>query len=232
MPVRTLIRGAARWRPVAWGALAALCAAACTPLQTGPTPTPPAAAAPAPSAPVPAAAPTPEATLQPQPDPTDQAARRLLGYHEQLRQMAPADVAADITRLGVEISPTDSTGSPDVTLALALALAHQHNPGDLARAAGLLEPITQATKPELQPWQPMARLLAGRIAEQRRLEDQLERQAAQRRDTQHTIQLLTEKLEALKAIERSMTTRPPGAPTPGAPPTASGTESPPAPKTP
>jgi transcription elongation GreA/GreB family factor len=105
-------------------------------------------------------------------------------------------------------------------------LAQQHNPGDLARAASLLESITQAIKPELRAWQPMANLLAAHIAEQRRLEDQLERQAAQRRDTQRAIQQLSEKLEALKAIERSMTSRAPGT-------AASGTEpTPPATKTP
>jgi hypothetical protein len=49
------------------------------------------------------------------------------------------------------------------------------------------------------------------MAEQRRLEDQLEKGAAQRRDQQRTLQQLNEKLEALKAIERSMTARPPGA---------------------
>jgi len=228
------MRAAAHRRRLVPAALGALCVTACAWLQPAPAPAPP-APEPAPQAPAPVPPPMPEPAAHPQPDPADpagEAARRLLDYHERLRQMAPSDVAADITRLGSDVSPTDPTLSPDAALALALALSQQHNPGDLARAAGLLEPITQATAPELQAWQPMARLLAGRIAEQRRLEDQLERQAAQRRDTQHTIQQLTEKLEALKAIERSMTSRPAGAPTAAAPPTPAGTEPPPASKTP
>ncbi len=135
-------------------------------------------------------------------------------------------MAAEIARLGAEVSPTDSTASPDAVLDLALALAQQHNPGDLARATSLLEPITQAIKPELQPWQPMANLLAETIAEQRRLEDQLERQAAQRRDTQRAIQQLSEKLEALKAIERSMTSRAPGTAAPGTEPAPPATKTP------
>jgi len=231
MRVSSFIRRAARWRQLALGGLGALGVAACSlpHATTEQAPVPPVATAPAPSAPAPVAAPVAEpaspANLDPA-DAADQAARRLLFYHERLRQMAPNDVAAEIARLGAEVSPTDSTASPDAVLDLALALALQHNPGDLARAANLLEPITQTVKPELQPWQPMANLLAEHIAEQRRLEDQLERQAAQRRDTQRAIQQLSEKLEALKAIERSMTSRPPGT-------AASGTEpAPPATKTP
>ena len=64
----------------------------------------------------------------------------------------------------------------------------------------------------------MARLLAARIAEQHRLDDQMERQTTQLREAQRTIQQLTEKLEALKAIERSMIKRPADAPAPPAVP--------------
>jgi hypothetical protein len=81
----------------------------------------------------------------------------------------------------------------------------------------------------------MARLLLARIAEQRRLEDAFNREAAQRRDQQRTLQQLNEKLEALKAIERSMTTRPgPGAGTvPVTPlPTPAAASAPAAPKAP
>jgi hypothetical protein len=121
--------------------------------------------------------------------------------------MSPGDLASEVARLGAALSPTDSAAPPDVVLDLSLALAQQHNPGDLARAAGLLEPLTLGPRPDLLPWQTLAQLLAGRIAEQRRLDDLVERQATQLRDTQHTIQQLTEKLEALKAIERSMIKR-------------------------
>jgi hypothetical protein len=142
--------------------------------------------------------------------PEDQIARRLLAYHEQVRLMAPADLAGEITRLNAALAAVEAASPPDILLDLSLALAQQHNPGDLARAAGLLDPLTQAATPELLPWQPLARLLAGRIAEQRRLDDQVERQSAQLRDTQRNMQQLTEKLEALKAIERSMIKHPAG----------------------
>ena len=89
---------------------------------------------------------------------------------------------------------------------------------------------TGDASPAPQPWRPLARLLLARIAEQRRLEEQLDKMTAQRRDTQRAIQQLTEKLEALKAIERSMTAHP--APPPALPGSAAGAESapPPAPK--
>jgi len=184
-------------------AVAVLCSA-CSVFESAPPPAPP----PAP-VPVTAVVPAPPPVLPP-PDPArpgDLVTRRLLAYHEQLRLMAPAELASEITRLGAELSPTDSASPPDVVLDLSLALAQQHNAGDLARAAGLLEPISQAARPDLLAWQPLARLIADRIAEQRRLDDIVDRQSSQLRDTQRTIQQLTEKLEALKAIERSMIKR-------------------------
>ena len=48
--------------------------------------------------------------------------------------------------------------------------------------------------------------------EQRRLEDSLERQSQQLREHQRRIDQLNERLEAMRAIERSLTTRPPAAP--------------------
>lgn len=107
-----------------------------------------------------------------------------------------------------------------VLLEQALVLAQSRNPADTARALAMLEPLARSPSPEQQPWAPLARLLIGRIGEQRRLEEQLERQAGQLRDSQKTVQQLNEKLEALKAIERSLTQRaapPPPAPPPSAP---------------
>jgi hypothetical protein len=219
------------------GALCALWVAACAPLH--PAPQPPAAsaepAAAKPAAPAPAPAPPPEPAKLPQADPVspaDLTARRLLAYHERLRQMSMAEVAAEVARLGALVS-SDPPASPDDVLALALALMQERGPGDLARAASLLDSITQGASPETQPWQPLARLLQVRVAEERRLEDELERQTSMRRDTQRAIQQLSEKLEALKAIERSMTAHPASTPQAGSG-SAPGAETtpPPAPKTP
>lgn len=179
---------------------------ACLPLQ---------APAPAPKlVPVEAPAPAPKVVVVPAPpappEPADLAARRLLAYHEQIRQMPPPELTNEINRLNAVVTATATAAPPDAVLELALALAQQHNGGDLARAVALLEPVTRSSSPELAPWQPLARLLLGRVLEQRRLEDALARETARNRDQQRTLQQLSEKLEALKAIERSMTTRPPG----------------------
>jgi hypothetical protein len=149
-----------------------------------------------------------------QPDPVDAAARRLLFYGEQLRQIAPGELGGEITRLQAALSTASPAGAPAATLELALALAQTRNPNDTARALSLLDPIAKAPTPEQQPWQGLARLLVMRIVEQRRLEEQLDRQAAQLRDAQRNVQQLNEKLEALKAIERSLNNRAVPAPTP------------------
>jgi hypothetical protein len=226
MRVSPVLRCAPAW-------LVTLLLAACV---TPPTDLPP--PAPAASAPVPAPAPAASAVviLVPAPvEPADQVSRQILGYHEQLRQMSAGDLGNEITRLNAIVSANSAAAPTGAVLELALALSQQHNGGDVARAAQLLESVVKAGAPELQPWQPMARLLLARIAEQRRLEDAFNREAAQRRDQQRTLQQLNEKLEALKAIERSMTTRPgPGAGTvPVTPlPTPAAASAPAAPKAP
>lgn len=174
-----------------------------------PVPTPAPAPAPAPPPPPPVEIPKPDLA-----GPVDQITRRLLEYSEHVLQMTPTELSTEIDRLDGEVAHTSSAAAPDVLLDQALALAQQHGPGDLARASGLLEAITQAQSLDMQPWRPIARLLAAQIGEQRRLEDLLEQQAAQKRDTQRVIQQLNEKLEALKAIERSMNTRSGSAPKP------------------
>ncbi len=168
----------------------------------------PASAAPA----CPAAAPC-------EPTPADAAARRLLSYHEQLRPLANAELAAELARQNAAYAA--SGNAPGAALELALVLAQTRNSADTARALGLVEPIARNPTPEQQPWQALARLLHARIAEQRRLEDQLERQGAQLRESQRSVQQLNEKLEALKAIERSLNNRAApaaSAPAPSVPP--------------
>jgi hypothetical protein len=211
MRVSPVLRCAPAWlvTPLLAALLPVLLAACVTPPAELPPP------APAASAPMPAPAPAASAVviMVPAPvEPADQVSRQILGYHEQLRQMSAADLGNEITRLNAIVSANSAAAPTGAVLELALALSQQHNGGDVARAAQLLESVVKAGAPELQPWQPMARLLLARIAEQRRLEDAFNREAAQRRDQQRTLQQLNEKLEALKAIERSMTTRPgPGA---------------------
>ena len=196
-------------------AAAALWLSACTTLPPAPAPTPAPAPAPvsvATPAPVPApepapAPPPPTAPVDPSAAGAEDTATRLLDFHERVRELGPADLARELARLG---EPTE----PATRIELALVLAQTRQNGDLARALTVLEPVARATPPA--PLQKLARLLQVRLSEQRRLEEQLERQNQQLREQQRRLDQLTSQIEALRAIERSLSTRPAAPPpTPG-----------------
>ena len=129
----------------------------------------------------------------------------MLVYADKLRWLPPPDIAAEISRLG------DPGDSPSTQMQLALALAQTRAPADLARALGLLQRVASHPSPEAQPLQPLARALAARYQEQRRVEDDRERLAQQLRESQRRIEQLNDRIEALRAIERSFS-RPNAAP--------------------
>jgi hypothetical protein len=197
--------------------IAATCAmlAACAPVQLPPVVT---------AQPVPANVPPPPPPPPAKPEPADAAARRLLAYNDQMRQWQPPELTAEVNRLNNVLATQGAATSPADILELALVLSQTRNNGDLGRAMALVDPITRSSAKEVQPWQGLARLLAVRFAEQRRLEDAVERQKNELRDAQRNAQQLNEKLEALKAIERSINARP--QPTPPAPPPASAPKAP------
>lgn len=177
----------------------------------------PAAPAIAASAAAPASAPTLSPAVPPGTAPHGDAdLRELLAFHDRVRQLAPQDLAPEFARLNEE------PPGPRSTLQLALLLGQTRGNGDLARALALLDTLLRSTAPEAAPWLPLARLIARGYAEQRRLEEQVERQNQQARDNQRKLEQLNEKLEALKAIERNLTTRPPGGGAASAPVPAKG----------
>ncbi|MFT4241664.1 MAG: hypothetical protein QM569_05205 [Acidovorax sp.] len=169
-----------------------------------PPPPPPAAVviavpAPAEAAPPPAAAPTA--------DPVAQALARA----DAIARLAPAELGREIARLG-----DSEDAAPENPLLLAVALAQTRQPADTARALGLVQRVLgNAAAPALHP---LARLLESRLLQQRRLEDQLDKQAQQLREAQRRNEQLNERLEAVRAIERSLSTRP------APPPPANGTK--------
>ncbi|HEY9101772.1 hypothetical protein [Chitinimonas sp.] len=138
------------------------------------------------------------------------ALRGVLSYQDKLKQMSSAELGREASRLA------EAPAGPATTMEQALLLLQQRASGDLGRAMGLLDNVNRDTRPEAQPFQSLARLLLGMLTEQRKLEEQLDRQAQQQREAQREQQKeqqkkldqLTEKLEALKAIERSLTSRP------------------------
>ena len=194
-----------------WAWLCAVSVLGCAACTTPPPPLPP--PAPAPPSPPPIEVPAPPrevAPALPKLEPSDIATRHVLAYHDRVRQMSSAELAQELVRLNA------APGGPATTLEMALTLGQTRTNGDLAKGLSLLESLLRIPSPELQPWYPIARLLATRFAEQRRLEEQLERLSFQLRDNQREssrkLEQLNEKLEALKAIERSLTVRPNVAP--------------------
>lgn len=153
----------------------------------------------------PQASPTPSASDAPASaaaahDP--EAVMRLLAYADRVRALSPSELAQEAARLGNPPAPAEQ-------LQLALVLSQMRQTPELIRAQELLARVL--ANAQAQPLHPLARLLAARYSEQRRLEDQLDRQTQQTREVQRKLDQTHERLEALKAIERSLTNRPPAA---------------------
>ncbi|PKO67744.1 MAG: hypothetical protein CVU22_11085 [Betaproteobacteria bacterium HGW-Betaproteobacteria-16] len=208
-------------RPAAWllaSAMSLLLVACASPQPAGTVPSSPASPAPAPaivptqigSPPAPVATPVP---AEPAPVPTPAITGTqlfalgdllsLLEHAERLRSFTPAELQAHIATLG------DPGSNPVRQMQLALALSYTHQPPDTARALGLLQRVINHPSPESATLKPLARLLAAKLMDQRRLEDAVDRQSQQLRDSARRIEQLNERLEAMRAIERSLIPRPP-----------------------
>ncbi len=152
---------------------------------------------------------SPPAPVVSKPQPAD-AVAQMLTYAERLRVMPPNELSQELLRLG------DAPASAGDQLRLSLLLSQLRQLPELIRAQELLARVLGNA--EAQELHPLARLLAARYAEQRRVEEQLDKQNQQVRDIQRRLDQTNERLEALKAIERSLAARP--APPPVAPASA------------
>ena len=126
----------------------------------------------------------------------------LLAYQSALRLMTPSELAkaqADLAK---------AEHAPQNTIRRAMLHAAVRGTGDLARAQALLEPLLTATGKDAQLLAPLAQLLSSQYAELRRQEESIDKLNTQLRDAQRRNDLLNEKLEALKNIERSLSVRP------------------------
>ncbi|MGE0096780.1 MAG: hypothetical protein AB7S86_00385 [Hydrogenophaga sp.] len=175
------------------------------PFSTTPSPPPPLTVTPVQPPPV-----QPPVVLDSQTRSVPDVITALLTYAERVRVLNPADLAAEIVVLG------DPGNVPLRQMQLALALMHTHQPADTARALGLVQRVVGHPGPESVQLKPLARLMAERLAEMRKLEESNERQAQQLRESQRRIEQLSDRLEAMRAIERSLNSRPSTAPVPPA----------------
>ena len=203
---RALLPLAAAWLLVGCSATAPQVAAA---------PPPPVVVAVA-AAPVEAAPAAPPPPAERPPAPAPHPVQQVLAQTDATLRMGPAELAREIARLG-----DAEDAAAETPLLLATALGQTRQPVDTARALGLVQRVLANPGPTSQALHPLARLLEARLLQQRRLEDQLERQAQQLRDAQRRNDQLNERLEAVRAIERSLTTRPPVPAAPASAPASS-----------
>ena len=191
-------------------ALGAVLLAACTP-SAGRKSGLPATAAVQPTLPVAAVEPTPPAysAASPAPAPAPKAPAagetvvRMLAYADRVRAMSSGELNQEAARLSPVQSPTEQ-------MRLALVLSQSRQTAEVIRSQELLTRLLANVSAEAEPLHPLARLLAARLGEQRRFEDLLDRHSQLARDLQRRLDQTLERLEALKAIERSMTRRPVG----------------------
>ena len=127
---------------------------------------------------------------------------KVLTYADRVRTMSAAELNQEVARMGNPYIPAN-------LLQLAIVLAQLRQTPELVRAQDLLTRLLANPDAEAVLLHPLARLLAGRYGEQRRMEELLEKQNQQTRDVQRRLDQTNERLEALKAIERSLTSRPP-----------------------
>ena len=142
--------------------------------------------------------------------PAPDAIARVLTYSERVRTMPTVELNQELARMTV---PSEAN-VPASQVQLSLILSQLRQLPELIKAQELLARVLANASLDAQPLHPLARLLAFRYGEQRRLEDQLEKERQQTREVQRKLDQTHERLEALKAIERSLTTRPPAPPAP------------------
>ena len=147
--------------------------------------------------------PTPPVT--PSPPQAAEPILSLLVYAERVRRMQPTELSQEVARLGDAASPTDQ-------VQLALVLSQFRQLPEFQRSQELLGRVL--ANPSAQALHPLVGMLAYRLGEQRRLEDLLDKQNQQTRELQRRLDQTTDRLEALKAIERSLTSRPAQTPAP------------------
>lgn len=129
----------------------------------------------------------------------------LLAYHQWLRESTPAELTKEQAALHAQPK------TAQVALKRSMLLALSHNSDDLARAQALIEGVVKSPEPEALIVRPLAQMLAVNYTEIRRLSEQADKITQQAKDSQRRTEQLNEKLEALKAIERTLPARPSGA---------------------
>lgn len=124
----------------------------------------------------------------------------LLVYHRSLKHLSPQNLEREWQTLNAR------QGGSILALQKALVLGLTHDANDLARAQLQLSNVLAA--PDSATLQPLAELLVSNYAEMRRLTSNVEKANQQAKDSQRRLDQLSEKLQALKNIERTLPNHP------------------------
>ena len=171
---------------------------------------------------LPAPAPAPEPVVAPSPAPSAEPARppesdldTLIQYYAGLRRLAPAALAKEQEELRQQLAAAPST---QARIQMALVLSMPNNPNrDHGRALSVLDPVVKeaanSTASEGGLYN-MALILQGLISENRRLESEnkrldetLQTTGQKLKEEQKQSELLQQKLEQLKSIEKGLLER-------------------------
>lgn len=138
----------------------------------------------------------------------------LLDYYQRLRGLSALELGKEQNLLNQQATQPRS----DAWLVQqALLQSVMHGPNDLSRSLVSLDSVLKNKEPANPSIRQLAVLLYSLLSEQKRLEDQNEKASAQLRDDQKQLETLAakhaalqDKLDGLKAIERSLLNRPQG----------------------
>ncbi|WP_306410262.1 hypothetical protein [Herbaspirillum sp. RV1423] len=125
----------------------------------------------------------------------------LLAYHQSLRRLSQQELARELQTLNAR-----QGGGAMLAMQKAMALGLTRDANDLARAQVQLGTVLHAsdTDADANALKPLAQLLVSNYAEMRRLSESAEKAGVQARENQRRLDQLSEKLEALKNIERTL----------------------------
>lgn len=133
--------------------------------------------------------------------PETQVLTALLRDAYQFRLLNAPQLAVEIARLErlERLQPT-----AEHRLRWALALAQTLQIQDTQRALGLIQTVLESPDTQSVFLRPLAHLLGHLLREQRRLDLQNERLSQQARENQRRVEQLNDRIEAMRAIERSL----------------------------
>lgn len=133
----------------------------------------------------------------------------LLAYFQRTRLLP----SSELPRLMADLNVAARTPHREVQRAILFGFMRGN--GDLARAMTALDGVVKSSDAEAERIKPLAYFLYANYSEWRRLDEAADKQNQQLKDAQRRADLLSQKLEDLKAIERQLPTRPRNSAAPG-----------------